>query len=312
MLALQAVVVAAGAVSLVAFLDRFSVYLAPLTFFRVQYAAVLVAAGLAAFALRRARLGLFAVALAAVNVAVVAPTWRPPPSADAPRTGAVRFLVLNLQDENDAHAEVARLIRTSEADVVGLTELTPTWARALRPALGPFQARSVKPEEGSYGIGLYSRRTFESANVRRFPSDGPASIVARLDVGGEPFTFVLTHVHTPFAGEIHRRQLEALADARDGFGERLAICGDLNTVPWSSSFRRLASEADLTDSQRGHWIDASWPAWGFPLRVPIDNCLVSSGVTVLERDYGDNVGSDHLPLAIRLGVTTRSAADSGA
>lgn len=310
MIALVAVVWAAGAVTLVAFLERFSVYLVPLAFFRVQYAALLVAAGIAAFALRRVRLGSVAVVLAAVNVAVVAPTWFPPASADGPRSGAVRLLVLNLQDENEAHAEVARLIASSDADVVGLTELTPTWAQTLEPALARFPDRRIKPEGGSYGIGLYSRRPLTSATVARFPSDGPASIVASLDVGGEPFTVVLTHIHTPFAGEIHRRQLEALADARERLGERLAICGDLNTVPWSSSFRRLASDGELTDSQRGYWIDASWPAWAFPLRVPIDNCLVSRGVTVLDRDYGDNVGSDHLPLAIRLGIIARSAADT--
>jgi endonuclease/exonuclease/phosphatase (EEP) superfamily protein YafD len=147
------------------------------------------------------------------------------------------------------------------------------------------------------------------AAVARFPSDGPASIVARLTVGGEPFTVVLTHVHTPAAGDIHRRQFEALANARRSFGEHLAICGDLNAVPWSSSFRHLASDGDLIDSQRGRGLEGSWPAWSMLLRVPIDNCLVSGGVTVLDRNYGEDVGSDHFPLVIRLGVTASSAAE---
>ena len=126
--------------------------------------------------------------------------------------------------------------------------------------------------------------------------------MARFEIGGDPFTLVLTHVHTPFAGDIHRRQFEALADARDRLGRRLAICGDLNSVPWSSSFRHLASAGDLTDSHRGHWLEGSWPTWGMLIRVPIDNCLISPGVTVLERAYGEDVGSDHFPLLIRLGT----------
>jgi endonuclease/exonuclease/phosphatase (EEP) superfamily protein YafD len=36
--------------------------------------------------------------------------------------------------------------------------------------------------------------------------------------------------------------------------------------------------------------------------VPIDNCLISHGVTVVERVYGQDVGSDHFPLLIRLGI----------
>jgi endonuclease/exonuclease/phosphatase (EEP) superfamily protein YafD len=307
-LVMQAVVWAFGAVSLVALLDRFSAYLGLLTFFRIQYAVLLVAAGAVAFAVRRVRLGVAAVLLAGLNVALVAPTWFPPPSADGPRTGALRLLVLNLEDGNREHEKVARLIAQSSADVVGLTELTPTWARALRQVLVRYPDRSVKAEKGAYGIGLFSRRPLTKATVARFPSDGPASIVARLEVGDEPFTVVLTHVHTPAAGDIHRRQFEALADARKSLGERLAICGDLNAVPWSSSFRHLASDGELIDSQRGHGLDASWPAWSALLRVPIDNCLVSRGVNVLDRDYGDDVGSDHFPLAIRLGITARSAA----
>jgi endonuclease/exonuclease/phosphatase (EEP) superfamily protein YafD len=129
-------------------------------------------------------------------------------------------------------------------------------------------------------------------------------VVARVDLDGKPLTLLLTHVHTPFAGEIHRRQFEALADARERLGKRLAVCGDFNAVPWSSSFRDLASAADLTDSHRGHWLEGSWPSWGALVRVPIDNCLVSDGVAVLDRERGPDVSSDHFPLIIRFGIST--------
>jgi endonuclease/exonuclease/phosphatase (EEP) superfamily protein YafD len=178
----------------------------------------------------------------------------------------------------------------------------PAWAGGLAPALDRFPHRRVSPESGAYGIGLYSKPAFRRATLERFPWDGPVSVVARFDLGGDPFTLVLTHVHTPFAGDIHRRQFEALAEARDRFDEHLAICGDLNSVPWSSSFRHLASAGDLADSHSGHWLEGSWPSWGMLIRVPIDNCLISHGVTVVERAYGQDVGSDHFPLLIRLGI----------
>jgi endonuclease/exonuclease/phosphatase (EEP) superfamily protein YafD len=104
-------------------------------------------------------------------------------------------------------------------------------------------------------------------------------------------------------GDIHRRQFDALADARGRLGERLAICGDLNAVPWSSAFRHLASAADLTDSHRGEWLKGSWPTWGAVLRVPIDNCLISDGITVMEQAHGADIGSDHFPLVIRLALS---------
>jgi endonuclease/exonuclease/phosphatase (EEP) superfamily protein YafD len=301
--AVLAVVWFLGALTLLALLDRLSAYLELLTFFRVQYAALLLAAGVIALLVRRRRVALVALALAAVNLAVVAPTWFSPRGAEsATGSGSLSLLVLNLEDGNPRHADVARLIGETNPDVVGLLELTPVWAGGLAPALDRFPHRRVSPERGAYGIGLYSKLTFRQATLERFPRDGPVSVVARFDIGGDSFTLVLTHVHTPFAGDIHRRQFEALADARDRLGQRLAICGDLNSVPWSSSFRHLAGAGDLTDSHRGHWLEGSWPTWGMLIRVPIDNCLISPGVTVLERTYAEDVGSDHFPLLIRFGT----------
>jgi endonuclease/exonuclease/phosphatase (EEP) superfamily protein YafD len=307
--ALLAAVSFLGALTLLALLDRFSAYLELLTFFRIQYAALLLVAGLIALAIRLPRVALAALVLAAVNLAVVAPTWFSPRGAEsAPGSGSLTLLVLNLENGNPRHTDVARLISETNPDVVGLLELTPVWAGGLAPALDPFPHRRLSPQSGAYGIGLYSRLAFRQATLERFPRDGPVSVVAGFDLGGDSFTLVLTHVHTPFAGDIHRRQFEALADARDQLGSRLAICGDLNSVPWSASFRHLASAGNLLDSHRGHWLEGSWPSWGALLRVPIDNCLVSPDVAVLERRYAEDVGSDHFPLIIRFGFSARPAA----
>jgi endonuclease/exonuclease/phosphatase (EEP) superfamily protein YafD len=216
------------------------------------------------------------------------------------------LLVLNLQDGNSRHADVARLIRETNPDVVGLMELTAVWVDGLAPALDRFPHRRVSPATGAYGIGLYSKLTFRQATLERFPRDGPVSVVARFAIGRESFTLVLRHLHTPFAGDIHRRQFEALADARDRLGRRLAICGpQLRSLVVVVS--PPASAGDLTDSHRGHWLEGSWPTWGMLIRVPIDNCLISPGVSVLERAYGEDVGSDHFPLIIRFGMSTTPA-----
>jgi endonuclease/exonuclease/phosphatase (EEP) superfamily protein YafD len=292
-----------GAITLLAFLDRFSSHMELLTFFRFQYAVLLVVAAAIAFTVRLPRAALAGLVLAGVNVAVVAPTWVPPRAERAASSSSLELLLLNLESGNDRHADVARLIAETDPDVVGLIELTPIWADALEPALASFPHRQLSTEVGAYGIGLFSRLAPQKAAVEHFPSDGPASIVARFDLGGDPFTLVITHVHTPFAGDIHRRQFDALADAGERLGERLAICGDFNAVPWSSAFRHLASAADLSDSHRGQWLEGSWPSWGVLVRVPIDNCLFSDGVTVLEQAHGPDVGSDHFPLTIRFGIS---------
>jgi endonuclease/exonuclease/phosphatase (EEP) superfamily protein YafD len=137
-----------------------------------------------------------------------------------------------------------------------------------------------------------------------FPSDGPASVVARLRVSGKTVTVVVTHVHTPFAGSIHVRQLEALAAAaRSRLGKRVAVCGDFNTPPWTGPLRHFAEAARLRDLYGSRaWAGYSWPTWGSFLRLPLDNCFVGNGVAVTDHHDGPNVGSDHRPLVVDVAV----------
>jgi endonuclease/exonuclease/phosphatase (EEP) superfamily protein YafD len=122
-------------------------------------------------------------------------------------------------------------------------------------------------------------------------------------VSGKPVDVVVTHVHTPFAGSIHVRHLEALAAARPRLAERVAVCGDFNSPPWSGPLRRFASAAQLRDLYgRRAWRAYSWPTWSWALRVPLDNCFVSGGVAVRDHRDGPGVGSDHRPLLVDLAV----------
>ncbi len=79
--------------------------------------------------------------------------------------------------------------------------------------------------------------------------------------------------------------------------------GDFNATPWSYPFRRLVGETDLTNSQRGFGLDASFPADNSVLiRVPIDHLLHNDGLVVIDRRLGPPLGSDHFPLVVDLAV----------
>jgi endonuclease/exonuclease/phosphatase (EEP) superfamily protein YafD len=178
-------------------------------------------------------------------------------------------------------------------------------ARHLARELPQYQSRILEPRGDAYGIGVFSRVPLRSARVVRFPADGgPPTVVAHVGVAGRPVTLVVTHVHTPFAGSIHIRHLRALAAALPSFGRRVVVCGDFNTPPWSGPLRDFSSDARLRDLYGGHaWSGYSWPTWSSLLRVPLDNCFVSSSVVVTAHRDGPDIGSDHRPLVVDLGVT---------
>jgi endonuclease/exonuclease/phosphatase (EEP) superfamily protein YafD len=272
--------------------------------FRLQYFVVLAGAALAALLLRRPRLAGAAGLLAALNVAVLGisliPTAR---AASGTPAGSLRLVVANVEVGNTDFAAVERLVARTHPDVLGVTELTPAMAAHLGPALHGYRARVVSTRTDAYGIGVYSRRPLLSARIVHLPADGPPTVVVRVRVAGKPVSLVVTHVHTPFAGSIHVRQLDALAKARPALGPRAAVCGDFNTPPWSGPLRDFASDAGLRDLYgRSAWAAYSWPTWSPLLRVPLDNCFVGEGIAVREHHDGPGDGSDHRPLVVDLAV----------
>ena len=294
---LLAVATAAG------FLDRVSWVFEPATVFRLQYAALLAAAGVLALALWQPYLVVAAVSLAAVNIAAVAP-WQHAPRAAASTTGpTLRVVAFNVESANHRYDQLAPLIARLHPDVLGLVELTPGWARAAKRASSRVRPRRFVVQRGAYGMGLLSATRPTALSARRFPTDGPAVLIARFRIRGLPVTFVLVHVHTPFAGSVHERELRALAAARPSFGPRLIVCGDFNTVSWSAQFRDFSQTAGLTDVFRGAWHGYSWPSWSPLLAVPLDHCLISSGLAVRDRQFGPSMGSDHFPLVLDVAIS---------
>jgi endonuclease/exonuclease/phosphatase (EEP) superfamily protein YafD len=298
------IVLVVGLASIVGLLDRVSWVFELADVFRLQYLVLLAAAALAALLLRRPRLASLAALLAALNVAVLHIPLTPGASA-APGVakGSLRLLVANLETGNTDFAAVDRLVARTRPDVFGVIELTPAMAWHLRTQLPRYRPRGLEPRDDAYGIGVYSRVPL-SAHLERYPSDGgPATVVARVSVAGEPVSLVITHVHTPFAGSIHVRHLDALAKARPQFGPRAVVCGDFNTPPWSGPLRDFAADSELRDLYGTHaWSGYSWPTWSALLRVPLDNCFVSPDVVVTNHRDGPGDGSDHRPLIVDFGI----------
>lgn len=293
---LLAVATAAG------FLDRVSWVFEPATVFRLQYAALLAAAGLLALALRQPYLVVAAVVLGGVNIAAISPWQHAPRAAGSSADSTLRVVAFNVKSGNHRYDQLAPLIARLHPDVLGLVELTPGWARAAKRASSRVRPRRLVVQRGAYGMGLLSDTRPTSLRAQHFPADGPAVLIARFRVRDLPVTFVLVHVHTPFAGSVHERELRALAAARPSLGSRLIVCGDFNTVSWSAQFQDFSRSAGLTDVFRGAWHGYSWPSWSPLLAVPLDHCLISNGLTVRDRHFGPSMGSDHFPLVVDVAI----------
>jgi endonuclease/exonuclease/phosphatase (EEP) superfamily protein YafD len=290
------------AATLAGFLDQLSWIFEPASFFRLQYAGVLAIAAIAALALQRLRLAGLAAVMAGINIAAIAPWHGADNPVAPPGSPVVRVVAFNVDGANHRYAELAPLIERLKPDILGLTELTPAWSRAAATASPLLRPRRLVAEQDVYGMGILSRIAPIAVSIERFPASGPVTLVARFEVSGQTLTFALVHVHTSFAGSVHERELHALAAARPHLGRRLVVCGDFNTVPWSAQLGEFGESTGLRDAFAGSWPVYSWPAWSPLLRVPLDHCLVSDGISVTSHGFGPSSGSDHFPLIVDLAL----------
>lgn len=220
-----------------------------------------------------------------------------------PEGAPVRVLEVNVLRVNRSFQEVARLIADEQPDIIALVEVDARWLAELAPALAAYPSRIEAPLDNNFGLALYARGGL-AGGVEHLGSNLP-SIIAEAEHGGARFAVVALHPFPPLTGALYTDQLrhfDAVVERVRGLGGRFVIVGDLNATPWSRAYARLRGGTGACDSRAGFGVQASYPAEGWLLGIPIDHVLVSCSIGVLDRRIGPDVGSDHLPVIADLVV----------
>jgi endonuclease/exonuclease/phosphatase (EEP) superfamily protein YafD len=277
-------------------------YLELFSHFRLQYLLASVVL-LLAFLFMRRRIEIIAlVATAVLNASLVVP-WYGVPGTQAAAIGPTLTLLLaNVHAGNDRYEELLTLIDESQPDVVVLQEMTPVWLANVAPALGEYSHQLTIPRNDPFGIGIFSRRPLLSTSVIDSPPLGFPTLVAALELAGRPLTLITTHPMPPIGRFGHEARNEQLRSVGTLVIDRRTdvLIGDLNTTMWGPNYISLEDRTGLHNSRRGFGVLPSWPTF-LPLElIPLDHCLVSDRIDVLETKLGRDIGSDHRPLLVRL------------
>ena len=192
-----------------------------------------------------------------------------------------------LDSLNELNADVVTLVETSPNSEVILGELKSDY---------PFQVNCF----GSPGC--------EMAIVSKTPLSNSKLIYARQAVpllkaslGPDYNSLRVVAVHTTRFPHITEQfsQFRAIAQALEVDKGPLLLMGDFNATPQSRVLQGLADQVGL----KVMTYLPSWPAtYGLP-QLAIDHILVSSSLRALSQEaVGQSAGSDHLPVAMVLGV----------
>ena len=267
--------------------------------FRLQYFGAALALGaVAAFAGHR-RIAIVAVALAAVNGIGLVPGVTGGSRPD-PAEPQLRLLVANVWYPGTDYTPLLDLVARERPDVVGLTEVTPAWAAGISAGLAAYRYRIVEPQLNGYGIALYSRIPLDYARLVYPAGTWPPVIQATVRVDGRAIELFVLHAPSaarPRSTERHRGFMRNLGTLARAAGPSALLCGDFNAAPWTEAHRKLRDRGRLERDDPWRPFEWTYPVWNTLFRVPIDQCLAGSAVSVSSRT-GPAIGSDHFPLLV--------------
>jgi endonuclease/exonuclease/phosphatase (EEP) superfamily protein YafD len=250
---------------------------------------------------------------------------RPQPAAASGATLTV--MSFNMLGFNQHPEAVVAALRASGADLIGIQELSPDAAAAIRRELAreyPYQA--LDPQPAVFGMGVISRYPLRPIEVALPGHWVGTPQVLNVDVAGMPITLANVHAISLFhtvdgdlnqtvrEREAQARQIAALAGSRSA---PLVVLGDFNTTPLSVAYRTITGELGDAWSAGGQGLGGTFPSGvsgsGASLRIAniavpnwlvrIDYVFHSPELTALSSRIGPWDGySDHRPVIATLAL----------
>jgi endonuclease/exonuclease/phosphatase (EEP) superfamily protein YafD len=255
--------------------------------------------------------GLGALAIAALLLVVCHVVWIAPSlGRGAPRApearAAPRFVLAssNLRHNNLTPDALVRELRSFDADVVSLQEVTPAWVERFRAhgLFDRFPYRVLAPVDGLGGTGILSRFPIESSEIVEVR--GSRFATATIAIAGQSVQLVSVHPLAPVTFELwdaQRREITAFAQRAS---RPLVLAGDFNATAYNRWLGEL-KDLDLASAHAllGRGLATTWPN-GVRRLPPIrlDHVFVSPTVVPLAIAHGRGPGSDHRPVVVTLAL----------
>jgi endonuclease/exonuclease/phosphatase (EEP) superfamily protein YafD len=249
-----------------------------------------------------------ALLVAALNAAVILPFYfgQPAPQPSSAGGARLKLVHVNVNYKNRSYDRLLDFAAREQPDVMVVQEATEAWVKGLQSLSQrlPF-ALSLPRDKGS-GLLLLSRFPFERAELKLPEGDARPGLLVNIDAAETPVWLLTVHPRTPLRQKHFAARNAVLASAALSLQNLPApkiFVGDLNVTLWSPHFQSFVAQTGLVNVRKGFGLLPSWPTFlpfGKLLMIPIDHCLVSDDIRVVQARTGADIGSDHLPLVVEL------------
>lgn len=281
-------------------------YLDLFTHFRFQYFIIAVILAIGFIILQKWLYAILAGLLILLNSAFVIPAYTQQPNGSAGNhENSIKVFHINVLTSNSEYDRLVEQVLAEDPDVVLLQEVDELWMTQLDALREKYQHHIEVPREDNFGMALFSNISIRDYDIHLWSDFELPNIEAEFDWNGMAFRIIATHPPPPvnqYYFDARSSQFESIAASMISNELPTIVIGDLNTTMWSESYQILLSATGLSNASDGYGFMPTWPTNFLPMRIPIDHCLVSDRFRVLDIRTGNDLGSDHLPLVVELGL----------
>jgi len=289
--------------TLTAYLGTLNPYFELTTHFRVQYLALALFS--LPFLLSFSQWFTLAFMIVILNGITIIPLYSAP--ATHSEGVHIKLLLANVHYLNKRYSELIQLLKTERPTIAVIQEATQVWKQQLAHLKTLWPYHYSTSDSGVFGITLLSQIAMDSSAIVVLSRSGREGILAHFTVDGKPLALLTLHPLPPYDPTFLQYRNQQLANAEKILSQISTpkiVMGDLNATPWSPYYRQLLKGSGLRNTRQGFGILPTWPSWSLldGLRIPIDHCLVSSTIEVIDIKTAQIKGSDHLSLVIDIAV----------
>ncbi len=220
----------------------------------------------------------------------------------------VKLLIYNVLMENRKTENFINLVKKMQPDMFLLAEVNKFWVDEVSKLEDEYPYSIKHPLENTYGLTLFSRLELVDAEIKFLVEDDIPSFHTYVKLrSGRLIRLYCPHPRPPVPTENTRsleRDAELLIVGRivEKTDEPTIVAGDLNDVAWSRTTTLFQKISGLLDPRKGRGLYNSFHADYRLLRFPLDHVFHSNDFRLVELERMPNIGSDHFPIFIALGL----------
>jgi len=217
----------------------------------------------------------------------------------------IKVIHSNVHTSNKQYEKFRQFINQESPDVFVVQEVNRLWVDQLKELDQEYPNRVIRAREDNFGIALYSRLPIIRSEIIHPGNAGLPSIKVHLAFNHREITLITTHPLPPINKAYYKdrnAQLAEVSELAATINTPMIIIGDLNVTMWSHTYIGFQETSELINVRQGFGVLPTWPSNLAFLGIPIDHALVSADFEVLSMKTGINIGSDHLPIVVKLAL----------